>query len=321
MKQLKFLLLLCGLMWCIVGCEQEGEEASQTAEITYQPSITMTPGFQFAAALNIFQGNSDAYIPLEGALNIEEEGLVPLKLYLSVEPDDSQGTEDVPVKLWVFEDGMPVEFAVDGMEKQEEQLVYVKSYADNFVDIKIPVSKDVQMITVTSVFFPGDVPDRGLGQYSGELSYTIINYGAVDRARNVLEGTYVEVENKEENYGLDIGVNAITKTECMVNESHFHNDVVVMEGEPVYVKFNSGPCDGMKYYLLLFVDGELVPLAEDSFALYADCLEGERAMMYQIPGELLSEPKLYIVQAVAIPACPGSQFTAISSYKVRVQIQ
>ena len=165
-------------------------------------------------------------------------------LLTNVSPDKSLDNMNITMRIWVMVDGSPIEFSIGDDDKYENTKdISVEASLDQFTEINFNISNEVKLITIICIYFPEEIPERGLGAYSGEISYTITNtaYSKGSSLLNLPSDYYVDVPHREENYGLDIGALTVEENSNKVVELHFYEDVMLTgENQNLYVKFNRG---------------------------------------------------------------------------------
>lgn len=256
------------LAMLLSGCSNKEEwSATSSSETTTEPigtssdiDSTSPTTFSFSTSLNAFSPQN-AFAPIGNQMEINKGETVRLKFLSNVSPDKSMTTDDIPMRMWVIADGVPIEFSVNNEAPHAVNDIFVDALEDVTTEVSFVCSDDVSIITIECVYFPEDIPERGLGSYGGEISYTIVNtaYSSVDKFHDADDEFYINVPLQNENYGIDIGVLSVAENNNRVQETHFYNDVVFNAKEDdLFIKFNSGDSKESRYYILVLCDGRIV---------------------------------------------------------------
>lgn len=284
---------------------------------------TSTSDFSFSASLNVFSSD-DISVPIENKMEIIKGEIVNIKLRTNVSPDESMITENIPMRLWIIADGVPIDFCVNNSDYKAVNDILVDAFEEMTIDASFMCSDDVGIITVETVYFPEDIPKLGLGAYGGEISYTIVNtvYSSENKCQNSNDKAYVNVPQKEENYGIDVGILTVEENNNKALEMHFYNDVILdLKEDDLLVKFNSGDEKEISYYIFILCDGAMVSAFDNNFSCMVNCSNGLKTFQHTIPGEYIPESGLHTFQVIATPAEPNEDLSSYATPKIRVQIQ
>lgn len=127
---------------------------------------------------------------------------------------------------------------------------------------------------------------------------------------------------KEENYGIDIGVFSIEENNNKALEMHFYDDVILNSKEDdLLIKFNSGDKKEIPYHIFVLCDGVMIDAFDNNSSCVVNCSNGLKTFQYTIPSEYIPEFGLHTFQAVATPAEPSEDLSSYATPKIRVQIQ
>lgn len=174
---------------------------------------------------------------------------------------------------------------------------------------------------IVCIYFPEDIPGKGLGEYSGTITYSIINKNFNFGNKNNEPESYVQVEPISDNFGIDIGTLSIADNNQKILEDHF-DDVILSPEKNLYLEFNSGSEIKMSsYYLLLMIDGKLTKAFNDDYLIDINCQSGTRSFEYVINKDLLPTEGLHTFLLIAVPSTIGDNLTSFSTNKIRVNIQ
>lgn len=317
------LMLVVLLTSCFNDSASESNEVLLNSIIADNSSETDSKqSFSFNSSLNVFYTNS-TQVPLGNAMNINRDELISLKLQTNVSPDTSLDSDNIIMRIWILLDGSPIEFSIN--ENNEFKMVNdisVIAFLDQYAEINFHVSKSIKLITIVCMYYPEDIPSRGVGSYSGEISYTIINTAHTEDSTplNLSSDYYVDIPQKEENYGLDIGGLSVEENGNKVLEPHFYEDVMLSGNENLYIKFNSGKDKETPYYIVLLCNGTMVKAFNNNYSYKVNCQNGKRTFQYPVPSEFIPESGLHTFQAIVIPADVGEDLSSYSTPKTRVQI-
>lgn len=325
MLKYKSILICVALVIILSSCfnnKSENNDVSLDSTIADNSlKADLKPSFSFSSSLNVFYSHKAA-VPLGNALDIKGHELISLKLLSNVSPDTSLDNDNITMRIWILLDGSPIEFGVNNNEFKMVNDISVKGFSDETTEISFHASKSIKLITIICVYYPEDIPSRGLGAYSGEISYTIINNTAVQDSisSSLYSDYYIDIPQKEENYGIDLGVIPVGENGNKVVEPHFDEDVILSENKNLYIKFNSGEDCEMPYYVIVLCDGIMINVFDNNYSQKVDCLNGERTFEYPIPSEFIPESGLHTYQVIAIPAGVGEDLSSYSTPKIRVQL-
>ncbi len=315
----------------LVGCSETGYQMptklSDTTDETINSQFgsedegTADEGFSFDSSINVFP-EGDTSVALGYKMEINKGEITKIKLITSVTPDKSMIAENIPLRIWIIADGVPIDFSVNNGEYKPVHDVTVDANKDITTDVSFVCSKDVRIVTIECVYFPEDIPQLGK-QYGAQVSYTLVNtaYSSEEDFQDSNEQYYVDVLGTETNYGIDVGVLAVEENYNKVSEPHQYEDVVLKtEDNELLIKFNSGTAE-ISYYIFILCDGEMLRVFDNDYTCLVDCASGLKTYQYAIPGEFIPESGLHTFQVIATPAEKGDNLISYSSTKVRVQIQ
>ena len=227
--------------------------------------------------------------------------------------------------MYLFADDEPIPFSLDDKEYSQQCDTLIDAREKQYSSITFRAEKDVSIYNIVCVYFPEDIPNKGSGEYSGIITYTIFNKECNSDNKNdqsEIKKNYVEVEPIKNNFGTDIGTLSIADNDQKVVENHFYDDVELSPEKELYLKFNCGSEVEMpSYYLLLLIDGKLTKAFGDDELIYVDCQSGTRSFEYAVNKDLLPKEGLHTFQLVAVPSANGNNFSSFSTDKVRVNIQ
>lgn len=295
----------------------------KTNNARYNTTQSPEPEFVFNSSLNILYGDDSDLKPLENKIKITESKRMTFKMLTNVSPDKSMCTQNIPMRIWILIDGNPVEFSIKDNNYQIYNDVSTDAFVDQITDVTFNVSKKNKIITVLCVFFPEDIPERGLGSYSGEISYTIINSECplINNSYKNYSENYVVVEAKDDNFGIDIGQLTVKDNNNKVVENHFYEDISLKDKEKkLYFKFNNGNKTSLPYFVMILCDGHMIDIFNNKYIYTVDCLNGSRTFQYCISSEFIPDSGLHTFQAIATPANVTEDFTSYSTPKIRVQL-
>lgn len=146
--------------------------------------------------------------PLLNKISIENDKEIKLSLLTNVEPDQSMPMTDIPMRVWVIEDDVPIEFEVfDSGNYSLSNDILVDAKTDQMIDVSFLAQSDAKMITIVCVYFPEIIPEKGISSFGGAITYSLFNteYNTNLEPIDFNSDNYVSVTKKDENYGIDIG--------------------------------------------------------------------------------------------------------------------
>ena len=294
------------------------------------PDLRLEP-LSFGVAINVFRDNGGYLIPCAYSFDVPDNKNLSLTVSTSITPDKSMASVNIPLRIYVFGDGDPLDFCMPnvpsegGFSKVHE--LAVNKNVDNIfeINIDINVGKEITMLSILCDYFPEDIPKKGLGAYSGCSAYSLLN--SEIKQKPLIEtaiGSYFDSDKKER--GFDIGKNPLSETDQTIIEHYFYDDTTVSSDDDcVYIKFDSGTDYDIPFYMILFRDGELIAPFDGRYSCGVDCTLGQRSFQYQIPMEFLETNGLHTFRAVALPAygrISGNEviIPVDKTTKVRIQV-
>lgn len=325
MKRLALIwLFICAFLF--TGCQRENtlSENSTNSDISLE-------SFDFSCSINVFRNDNDSLIPCGYSFDTPENNFLPLTVSTKVSPDKSVESNDIPMRIYVFGNGVPLDFCLknntSGSKFSKIHELSVNKDVDNTFDISInlDIGEEIHILSILCDYFPEDIPQKGLGSYSGCIVYSMVNTQFKQKPHiDDIQNRYYNSEDKE--FGFDIGKNTLSENNSAIAEHHFYDDVTVSDAkEGVYIKFNSGAQTDIPFYIILFYDGELISPFEGYYSRSVDCASGKKSFQYQIPMNYFETDGLHTFRAVALPAFGRISNGKIempyySTNKVRVQV-
>ncbi len=344
MKRLTLVWLLIGA--CLfTGCRSENallESSFSSREYSFSDDSTHTYNdsnsdirlepFDFSCSINVFRNNSGGnLVPCGYCFDVPDNNYLSLTVSTKVSPDKSMDSNNVPMRIYVFGNGVPLEFSLPnysyGSEFSKVHELAVKKDEEIIFDICIDldIGEKINMLSILCDFFPEDIPQKGLGAYSGCIVYSLVNSEIKQKPHiETTQGSYIN--SKEKEFGMDIGKNSLSESNSVITEHHFYDDVIVSdEKDRIYIKFNSGSKTDVPFYITLFCDGKLIVPFDGCYSCGVDCASGQKSFQYQIPIEYFETDGLHTFRAVALPAfgrISGGEVEMPdhSTNKIRIQV-
>lgn len=304
------------------------EDNTQSSDISMDDSSDSDEQFEFSTASNASYADGSGKV-VEQRVSVRESENLSINLLHYVKPDKTLPQHDIPLRIRVVADGVPIPFKMDGTDGEVlSHDILVDAEIDYATNICFTVTGDMRLIYILEVYFPEDIPSRGLGAYGGVSVYPIVNMGWNGKERETNSEGYTEITPKENSYGIDIGTTTIEEmiqmrgdgVEPLIEDNHFFTDTSVHDGQPLYVKFNSRDTEQTPFYLLVLRDGVLLDkLFNGSCSVKVDCKGGTQAFQYEIPRNMIPESGLHTFQAIALPATDQASLIPLFTSKIRVQ--
>lgn len=215
--------------------------------------------------------------------------------------------EDVTLRVFVFADGNPIDFALEGSEDY-----------DQFHDITVKTHNGGDTVSVTAITFKADPSMNTISFigsferiewfdltkkdefsiYSGIISATAYNYEADgNQPENGNLGMYAEAATPAQSY-LQMSTSSAYYDEGMGAgyKGQFLQD------SSLYIKFKGG--FGRPYYLIVLQNDEPAAVFDGQYSVMVTC--HENLYMYEVKQSDLEILDKNITQAVAIPAAPST---------------
>ena len=215
--------------------------------------------------------------------------------------------EYISLRVFVFADGKPIDFALDGSDNY-----------DKFHDITVTTHDGGDTVSVTAITFNADPSMHTISFigsferiewfdqtkkdefsiYSGMISATAYNYEAVgDQSENGNLGMYTENAAPAKSYlqmskssaYYDEGMGAGYKGQFLQDSS-------------LYIKFNGGL--DRPYYLIVFQNDEPAAVFDGQYSVAVTC--HENLYMYEVKQSDLEILDKNITQVIAVPAAPST---------------
>ena len=332
----KIVCLMCILTVGLTGCSNKkvNSNSSSIAEVKDEKFSSNSEmesssyesdkidGFSFSSNLNVFYGNEDSQSTVENKISIKENKEIKLTLLNSVQPDATQPQNNIPLRIYLFADNNPIPFALDNGEYSIEGNTTIDALKEQYNTISFKANKNVGIYNIVCIYFPEDIPERGLGEYGGVITYSIVNQNCNSDNKSKEIKNYIKVEPNKLNYGIDIGTKSINNNDHKIMESHYYNDVNVSKDNHLYLKFNSGSeIEMSSYYLMLLVDGKLTKFFDNDYLVNCNCKAGKRSFQYAVKKDLLGKNGLHTFQLIAVPSTYGENMTSFNTSKIRVNVQ
>lgn len=336
MKRSIFCLLCILLIFAVAGCTKttsqskfsnetesntnldtdigkEGINSNSEIKIEYVPD-----SFSFSMSMNVFDYDDGGNLKSVGyKTNIIESEERRYLLSLRVVPDQSMNYDIIPIKLLTIVDGEFIPFSVNSDDKKSlQKTIEVEPGADTNVIISFAANTDMRYITIVACALPEDVPNLGVGLYSGVCTYTIVNENnKTEYSTDLLDNeNYFEVSATEDNIGLGIDIKSLQDRQ-QSESSQYDKDIIYKKNtDKLWVKFNSDTSladvnTPLNAYYSLFVlcDGEPIPIFNGEYLhtvhTPAEDVKKSSQMAFQFPisDEYIPDDGLHTFQAIAVP--------------------
>lgn len=215
--------------------------------------------------------------------------------------------EYITLRVFVFADGKPIDFAIDGSDD-----------FDRFHDIAVRIHDGGDTVSVTAITFKADPSMRTISFvgsferiewfdqtkkddfsiYSGIISATAYNYETVgSEPENGNTGMYIEDAAPAQSY-LQMSTSSAYYDEGMGAgyKGQFLQD------SSLYIKFNGGI--DRPYYLILLQNDEPAAVFDGQYSVTVTC--HENLYMYEVKQSNLDILDKNITQVIAVPAAPST---------------
>ena len=240
-------------------------------------------------------------------VGISENQTVTAYLQTRIAQYSALADEEVTLRVFVFADGKPIDFALDGADDY-----------DKFHDITVRIHDGGDTVSVTAITFNADpsmhtisfigsferiewfdlTKKDDFSIYSGIISATAYNYEAVgDQPEKGNLGMYIENAAHSQSY-LQISKSSAYYDEGMGAgyKGQFLQD------SSLYIKFN-GDLD-RPYYLIVFQNDEPAAVFDGQYSVTVTC--HENLYMYEVKQSDLEILDKNITQVIAVPAAPST---------------
>ena len=228
---------------------------------------------------------------------------------LDCSPDKSLGWSEIPVRLYVTDNGNPIPFT---LENGEEKLYHDIEYkSPDFVQVPISIdqsrlsAKDGKLCVI-AIYNPHALPGKGISIFSATAA---VNFDYVNSGYNGentvsiadAKGEYIEVP-EEENYTdmEEIGPDDIYSLGLL----HYFEDVKVNNLSELYMYVNSGRKCSDKQLVGIICDGELLQFEDGSYFKWFDSESGTRTLQYNMQEFKNIEPGLHYFQVIGMSLEP-----------------
>ena len=216
--------------------------------------------------------------------------------------------EEVTLRVFVFADGNPIDFAIDGSEDY-----------DKFHDITVKTHNGGDTVSVTAITFKADPSMNTISFigsferiewldqtkkdefsiYSGIISATAYNYEAAGNPpENGSLGMYAEDAAMPDQSYLQMSTSSAYYDEGM--GAGYRGQY--LQDSSLYIKFKGG--FDRPYYLIVLQNDEPAAVFDGQYSVTVTCRSN--LYMYEIKQSDLELLDKNIIQAVAVPAAPGT---------------
>ena len=215
--------------------------------------------------------------------------------------------EYIMLRVFVFADGKPIDFAIDGSDdydKFHDITVRIHDGGDTASVTAITFKADPSMHTISFVgsferieWFDQTKKDE-FSIYSGIISATAYNYKTVgSEPENGNTGVYIEDAAPAQSY-LQMSTSSAYYDEGMGAgyKGQFLQD------SSLYIKFNGGI--DRPYYLILLQNDEPAAVFDGQYSVAVTC--HENLYMYEVKQSDLDILDKNITQVIAVPAAPST---------------
>ena len=215
--------------------------------------------------------------------------------------------EDVTLRVFVFADGNPIDFALEGSDDY-----------DKFHDITVKTHNGGDTVSVTAITFKADPSMNTISFigsferiewfdqtkkdefsiYSGIISATAYNYEAAgSQPENGNLGMYIETDTPAQSY-----LQMSTSSEYYDEGMGAGYKGQFLQDSSLYIKFKVGV--DRPYYLVVLQNDEPAAVFDSQYSVAVTC--HENLYMYEIKQSDLEILDKNIIQAVAVPAAPST---------------
>lgn len=215
--------------------------------------------------------------------------------------------EDVTLRVFVFADGKPIDFALDGTDDY-----------DKFHDITVRTHDGGDTVSVTAITFNADPSMHTISFigsferiewfdqtkkdefsiYSGIISATAYNYEAAgSQPENGNLGMYIEADTPAQSY-----LQMSTSSEYYEEGMGAGYKGQFLQDSSLYIKFKGG--FDRPYYLIVLQNDEPAAVFDGQYSVSVTC--HDNLYMYEVKQSELEILDKNITQAIAVPAAPGT---------------
>lgn len=332
MKRLLFCEFCVLLVLTAVGCAKSTLESGissvsdgksnkdsviteENTNYSSENKIELPDSFSFSMTMNVFDYDDNLKC-IGYKTNITKDEEKRYSLSVRVIPDQSMDYNIIPVKLLIIADGRFIPFSADGNEeKLLQNTIQISPGADTTIAVNFTANADMRYITIVACALPEDVPDLGIGLYSGVCTYTVVNNNEAECVMNTIDSeNYFEVAATEDNSGLGIDIKSLQERQQSTS-SEYDKDIIYNKNtDNLWVKFNADAslADAdipLSAYYSLFVlcDGEPTPIFNGEYlhTVHTPAEDAQKscktAFQFQISNEYIPNDGLHTFQAIAVP--------------------
>lgn len=267
-------------------------ETSKSANNSYETSGLMT--------INVFEkGEAVGYRLKPGE---EKKHELTVRWYRENVYNDQN--KNIPVFLYLIEDGQPISFFADGKEMTGANQLEFPLGVEYDLPIEFELSEDFHSLSVVS--FDLSDADGFYGSVYANI-YTMFNSEANWEdfdVENYTNETRIEM-SKEKNWGMglsDVGVTMGPTDFCFPGLQTIIEIDKNTEGENLFIQMGNSDVFNDKYYMFLFCEGRMLFPFNGKPSFIADCTENCYAYEYPVTGVL--EKGVHGYHVLALQAVP-----------------
>ena len=312
MKRPFVLLLIITIIVC-TSCSNLNEDSIEisSSELLSDSSI-IDPDDMYGIemSINILKDKE----PLGYILDINENTKQTLTVSINSIIDGSFNSKPMLTRLYLIEDGTPIEFSVNMSEYKIENDINYEVNKEYLFDIEFSANKDYHTISLLAFDSPDYIPIDSNNFMYNCIAYTFFNPNNKEdlQTKRQLYSNDMTAVSKEL-YGIDIGKTAIDSDSETIVDDHYMNDIILENDDELYAKYGSGDSDCL-YYITLLVDGKIVePLLSNGFFLI-NCENGSKCFEYPINRLINLSDGIHTMQLITIQAGMSENDPEIQRY-------
>ncbi len=272
-----------------------------------QPEVGATSSGNMSFVYEDLDGNYQPMGTLEGfnVPDFTEKGL-HLKVY--VNGYVSVAEETIESTMTITADGIMLPFELNGGDAAISNSITIENGKDTALDVFIPFTdelcSEITLLNINCSYATDYIADTGLNELAA-ISMLSVPVKCSEHKGDATTKTTASDTDYVERSGIanefDVGYKYEYKPGYTVTCNHMFEDIVIKEGEGLYLKAAITEENAGDYYVALMCNGEPMKVFDGEYLMKINTNENTRVLNYEIPHELLPEAGTYSFQMYVLP--------------------
>ncbi len=253
-------------------------------------------------------------------------GIVELTVDCSVSITDEEqlsNTElDVPIRMWLIENGNLVDFSIDGGDAKLSSQDITMKHSREQHKIQFNGRQDMGYVTIMICMYPDYCLKTNYFMRQGLFKYSFVNDNnkTLNNRKPIKQDTahYIELSGELNNSGIDVWDTNL-ESDYLSSREMFYTPHISREDGQLWVKFNysrdSDSVGNVVYRIMVICDGQVIPAFMGQYSCQA-YTPADAGLGFQCPVDLNAIPQdgAHTFIACAIPDYVVGEESAIKKF-------